>query len=567
MNKTLNINLGGFVFHIDENAYQQLERYLGQLKRQFASTQGGNEIITDIESRIAELFKERTQTREVITEKDVEEVIEIMGKPEDYLYEEEDASSANYAEMPRSKSRRIFRDPDNRIIAGVSSGVAAYFNIDPLWLRILFIVLFFSGPGIFIYLIMWLVIPKANTTAEKLQMRGEHVTIENIERSVKDGMQNVGASARKYGEQARNFDYRGTARNAGGFFSDLGTFLRDAFRLIFKVLFKIIGIALIIFGFILLIGILTSLFAGGATLAGSSYTPSELLDFIQISAASPSHYNWLVAGIILTIVAPVFLLFYLGIRIIFDVEPINSQTRSTLVLVTFVGIVMTIGSGVRFGLQFDDEASNQQDVPLTNGPNYYLDIANDSISENFMNGDYDFWMPLAEDKHAISKVYVDIRKSLNDQAYVQINRTARGRTYREAKSNARNIEYEFSAVDSVINIPSYTLLEGEDKFRDQEIYLVFYLPPGHSIYLDDRVTTFLDDVKNIQNEWDLNMGNQRWIMTERGLTCEGCLMPELQEEVEEEENEADTTAVDTARSVVQNKVVLKISNDSLTYEI
>jgi len=562
MNKTLTINLGGFVFHIDESAYHQLDRYLGQLKAQFAATQGGSEIIADIESRIAELFKERTQTREVITQQDVEEIIEIMGKPEDYLYEEqEESSSTAYTGFTRSKSRRIFRDPDNRVIGGVSAGVAAYFNIDPIWIRILFIVLFFTGPGIFIYLIMWLVIPKASTTAEKLQMRGEHVTIENIEKSVKDGLHNMGASARKYGEQARNFDYRETARHAGGFFTDLGNFLKDAFRLIFKVLFKLIGIIFIIFGFIILIGVLTSLFAGGVTLFASTYTPAELLDFVSISAANTSHYQWLVTGIVLTVVAPLFLLFYLGIRMIFNVEPLNSQTRSGLALMTFVGIIITIGSGIRFASEFDDTASNQQEIPLANGPNYYLNISNDSISESFLNGDYDYWMPLNSGTHAIAHLEVDIRQSLNEQAYVQVNRSANGRTYRDAKSNARNIDYEFSITDSIIDLPAYILLEDDERFRYQEIYLVFYLPPGHSIYIDDRVTTFLDDVKNIQNEWDLNMGNQRWLMTEKGLTCEGCLLPEMEQE------KMDSTGTDSVNQVVQSTGMLVIKNDSMTYEI
>ncbi|MGB0177807.1 MAG: PspC domain-containing protein, partial [Owenweeksia sp.] len=139
MNKTLNINLGGLIFHIDEDAYHILERYLTTLKRQFSTAEGGEEIIRDIEVRIAELFRERTtKAKEVISSADVEEVISIMGKPEDYLDSEEDgASGRSFEDTYYTPKKRIFRDPDDRILGGVASGLAAYFNIDPLWMRLL----------------------------------------------------------------------------------------------------------------------------------------------------------------------------------------------------------------------------------------------------------------------------------------------------------------------------------------------------------------------------------------------------------------------------------------------
>ena len=123
MNKTLNINLAGLIFHIDEDAFKQLERYLDTLKRQFRSTDGGNEIVSDIENRIAELFRERTSdSKEVISLEDVLEVIEIMGQPEDYMDPEEEPQASSTSNM-YTGSRRLLRDPDNKVIGGVSSGV------------------------------------------------------------------------------------------------------------------------------------------------------------------------------------------------------------------------------------------------------------------------------------------------------------------------------------------------------------------------------------------------------------------------------------------------------------
>lgn len=553
MNKTLNINLAGFVFHVDEDAYQHLDRYLRQLKNQFSGTQGGAEIIADIESRIAELFKEKTAEREVITKQDVEDVIAIMGKPEDFLLED-DIETEAYSSQAGRGGKRIFRDPDNRVIGGVSSGVAAYFNIDSIWIRLLFLVLFFSGPGIFIYLVMWLVIPKARTTAEKLQMRGQNVTIENIERSVKDGIHDVGKVARSYGQKARDYDYGRSAKNAGGFFNDLGNFLRDAFRLIFKVLFKIIGAIFIIFGFVLLISIISSLAMGGVTLVHTTYNPQELLSFMELITIDESHFNWIATGVILTVLAPLFLIFYFGIRLLFNVEPLNKQTRSGLALLTVVGIIMTIGSGVRLGAEFREEASNQREIPLGQEDHYFLDVSDDLISKRFVSGDYDFWLPLGEDKNAFSLLEVDIRQSNTGEAYASLIRYSNGSSARQAKSNARSIEYEILKKDSIIQLPAFYLLEGDDRFRAQHLEVILYLTPGQSIFIDDRITPYLDDVKNLQNTWDLDMGNQRWIMTERGLTCEDCEIP-----LEEAES-----ILETSESVqVDSLAADSLQNDSL----
>ncbi len=527
MNKTLTINLGGFIFHIDEDAYHQLENYLGQIKRQFATTQGGSEIIADIESRLAELFKERTSdAKEVITLSDIEEVINIMGKPEDYLYDDSDEpGDFAYTSQPYSGAKRIFRDGDNRIIGGVSSGVAAYFNIDALWIRLLFVVLFFSGPGIFIYLVMWLIIPMAKTTAEKLQMRGKSVNVSTIEQTIREEMQEVGENAKRFGEKARNFNYQRGGSQLGDFFSDLGNFLRDAFRLIFKFLFKLIGIIFLIFGFILLLAIITSIFAGGITLIHSTYSLAELMQLLRITAVNELHYNLIIGGAILSVIAPLFLLIYFGIRILFNIDPLNKGTRAALAFTTFIGLLLLIGSVARFGLEFDHEADTQVEQDLGERQHFYMTYTNDSISEAFIKGNDDFWKPLSDGNNAFDWVYIDVRKSNTDKAYIEISKEAHGRNNRDAKNTARSIQYQVEQRDSILYLPLYFILGPKETLRAQKVEIILYLPEGSSVYIDDRITPYLDDVKNLQNEWDLNMGNQRWIMTERGLSCEECEIP------------------------------------------
>jgi len=183
MKLTVNINLGGYAFNVDEDAYERLRQYLKTIEREFSGETSSAEIISDIEGRVAELFKMRlTPYKQVINMKDVEEVMEILGSPELIS----GSGSAESETRASSSSRRIYRDPDRRIFGGVCAGLAAYLNMDALIIRIIFAILILAGGfGILIYLVLWVVLPEARTTAQKLEMRGDPVNIENIKESVK----------------------------------------------------------------------------------------------------------------------------------------------------------------------------------------------------------------------------------------------------------------------------------------------------------------------------------------------------------------------------------------------
>jgi len=193
MKTTITINLGGIVFHIDDDAYEMLHNYLIAIEKQFSGEEERREVMSDIESRLSELFTEILgQKRDVIMKDDVSKIFEIMGEPEDFCDEETQKEEPKQKYRYQKTSKRLFRDPDNRILGGVCGGLGAYFNIDPIVFRILFIVLFFAGSvGFWIYIILWITIPEALTTAQKLEMRGEPITIENIKRAVRDEFENV----------------------------------------------------------------------------------------------------------------------------------------------------------------------------------------------------------------------------------------------------------------------------------------------------------------------------------------------------------------------------------------
>jgi phage shock protein PspC (stress-responsive transcriptional regulator) len=195
MKKTMTINLGGLVYHIDEDAYEILKDYLDRIKRELQGADSAEEIYNDIENRVAEIIGERLKnSRQVLGIPDVQRVIEIMGQPEDITGSEREDQTRS----KRKHYRRMYRDPDNRMIGGVCSGLAAYWNLDPTMVRIIFVIIgIFGMAGVLIYLILWVVLPEAETVAQKLEMRGEAVNLSSIADFMKEEFENVKRNFRK----------------------------------------------------------------------------------------------------------------------------------------------------------------------------------------------------------------------------------------------------------------------------------------------------------------------------------------------------------------------------------
>ncbi len=190
MKKTLTVNISGIVFHIDEDAYYRLSRYLEKISRHFEKETGRDEILAGIEERLADMFQEKKKfERQVITLEEVESAIAQLGEPSQISGDDkENRDNTDYEHVPK----RLFRDPDNKYIGGVCGGLGAYFQVDPMWIRLIFLLtLFIGGSGLIIYVILWIVIPRAVTTADRLSMRGEKVNLSNIEKSIKEDLRDI----------------------------------------------------------------------------------------------------------------------------------------------------------------------------------------------------------------------------------------------------------------------------------------------------------------------------------------------------------------------------------------
>jgi phage shock protein PspC (stress-responsive transcriptional regulator) len=197
MKKTFSVNLGNRVYNIDDDAYMRLREYLDRIESYFSDEKEREDIINDIETRLSELFSERlSASRQVITLADVDDAIRIMGDPGEIGGAK--GKSEPYSRNYQYRRRRLYRDPDNRVLGGVCGGLGAYLDIDPVILRVILVVLFFAfGIGLLVYLIMWIVVPEASTTAQKLEMRGDPVNASNIGNFIRDEFDSVKKSFKR----------------------------------------------------------------------------------------------------------------------------------------------------------------------------------------------------------------------------------------------------------------------------------------------------------------------------------------------------------------------------------
>lgn len=555
MKKTLTINLSGFIFHIDEDAYLKLESYLGALKQQFSQTTGGQEIVTDVEMRMAELFKERIgDSKEVINSGDVDAVIQILGRPEDYLQDDaESVEGQSYYDPKTSYRKKIHRDVDNRVIGGVSSGLAAYFNIDALWVRLLFVVLFFAWFGLLLYIILWIVVPAAKTTAEKLQMRGEPVTLSNIENFVKVEASGVQDSLHRVSGKASHYGAKG-----GNALGNLFSALFNLIKLILKFILKVIGFFLLFIGFITLTSLAAAFFVG-IDINDSHLTFSQMNDLLQSLALDRSVYNGLTLGFSLLVLGPLFLLIYYGVRILFGVESLNSNVRRGLALVSLAGFILLVVSGISLGNQLRYDADRSEEMLVPSGGTLVITPTLDSISEEFNYYHDDLEWRYINGKNYFGHVKLDIRQSSEEYSYLETQYEAQGSSRRNAKQNTQALNHKVQLDANTLSIaPYFTLEENRSPYRFQRIDMVLYLLPGDTVYLAEGTEGLIYDIPNLNDYFDPDMAGHHWTMTKYGLKCADCKdeprIIEPAEEMPEREDSEQEVIIEGDRIIIKEKM-------------
>lgn len=524
MNKIISISINGIIFNVDEHAYLTLKNYLDALKAHFTGTEGQEEILGDIEARIAEMLQERMKIkREVVTMEDVEAIMAAMGKPED-MGETEGAQQTGSTQNQTygsayTGSRRVFRNPDDKVLGGVCSGVANYFNIDPLILRLIFVVAFFGfGSGLLLYIILWIIIPLAKTPSEKLEMKGERVNVSNIEKTVKENLNDFKGRVNAWGEELKNTD----TNKLGNFLSSLANDFIRVLKPVLMILLKIVAVFLVIIAAVILFGLIVVLL--GSTGVIATQMPGFMYDIFN------TRNDMVMGGIGFTLLfgIPVIALLFYAIRIIFDIRYSNRWIGLSMVVAWLAGIGLVAFTSIRAINNFGKEETLVENVPLNPAPQniLYLDINKDAalkevnISYNIPNEKK--IMRVKVDKDELGDVRLDIQKSDNGKLELIKEYSAHGKSEKEARENASKIAYSFQQKDSQLIFDEIFDLEKGTKWRAQEVKLILKVPVGQTIVLKQGMEEIIYDIDNTTNTWDGKMIGYKWLMTEQGLTCQDC---------------------------------------------
>ncbi len=502
MKKTIKINLSGMAFTLDEDAYQLLKSYLDQISAYFKDLEGGDEIISDIESRFAEIFQARMEDkREVITIEDVQEVIEIMGQPEDIL-DGESVNGKEHSEQKyssRKQHRKYYRDPENAILGGVASGLAAYFGIEIWIMRVIWIILFIPVQLVgVLYIVLWIAVPKAETPAQRLEMRGEEVTVKNIEKKVKEEYQNVKENVNK-ARKSKEFE---KTRNV----------LDEIFHIIGRIIVVFLKIILIIVGISLIIAGLSALIALPVFFFGHSFSPFRIheIDFFSLKELSPFFMHpgtATIFGIALffTILIPLVALIYGGLKMILRFkanDKVIALSALVLWVISFLFLISTVffeGSNYAFSGPSSTTETEQLDAfasdTLYIKMNPYPDIPGfdggwyaDGDEERFTVSEY---------ATLHKKINMNIRTSDEDEFEVVLYRRTIGRRGLTTRLNIINMEYFWLQEENSLVLDPHFTIRKNYRSGTSGMEVTIFIPEGKYINLDANTKYFLDDVEGV----------------------------------------------------------------------
>jgi phage shock protein PspC (stress-responsive transcriptional regulator) len=529
MKKTVNINLAGTFFHIDEDAFAKLSRYLEAVKKSISDPVGGDEIIQDIEARIAELFSERLEINtQVISTRELDAIIKIMGQPEDYIMDEDAAqtnsATGNQTRGETTSNKQLFRDSDNKFIAGVCSGLSHYLGLEVIWVRLFWIFLSFvtTGFGVIAYLLFWILVPGAETTSEKLKMTGEPINISNIEKKFNEGYQKVS-------QNIKNVDYdkyeEKIKKGSATFFDSLGAILST----VFKIGIKFFGLLIVIAGLLGLISILIGMTVFGTF--GIYDTGVTGMDIYQLIDTTNTPI-WIVT-LIITLIAgiPLLLLFILGLKIMFpNIKSIGTPVKITLTIlwIAAISILVILGARQATDRAFENNFSTQ--TPLTINMQTPLKLSmynNDKYSfEAYRRSGLEI-KPDANGNKVLysSDIRLIVRSTDEKVGKIVLNKIASGKDYKQAKARAQAIDfnYNFNKNTNELILDGYFLTDITNKYRDQQIEVILYLPVNTKLIAATNTRSFHKNEPVYRDILILGDEEKTLLITLEGTQCLDCI--------------------------------------------
>jgi len=538
MKNTINISLGGIVFHIEEDAHQKLSAYLDAISKSMQGSEGQAEIMTDIEARIAEILQPKvTDFKQVISITDIEEVIGIMGNPEEFATgsaetkKEQTYSNTNERGRYQYGQRRIFRDPDDKVLGGVCSGIAYHFGVDPIWIRLGFgLSIFLGGFGFLLYILLLIIIPKALTAAEKLEMRGEPVDVNNIRKIIEEDMQDFKKKAQDFGNNVKNWKTRHHGQQFGKNFGDfLSSFFHGLGSLIggiVKGIFAFIGIILVIVLSCLLLTFAIALFTGINVLDIDSHS-GHSVHYSMHTLLSALSINWaertmLITGIFLFIGIPLLsLIIRFGRAITGRKRPFQWYTVSASILWTAAWIFIIIGvAKVSKYFKVSAHTSNEVRFMLPASANTLyvkMPTQNDEDEENISIGINSHSFYATDDSVFFGSPSICIGASADSNFHFILNKSGRGTNMTEANASANSIGYSFAQHDTVLQLSSYYQIAEGTPWRAQQLEGVLQIPLNKTIDMPEGIDHLICPAVHHKHH---HLGGHKWLMTAQGLQAD-----------------------------------------------
>ncbi|MDM1063327.1 PspC domain-containing protein [Empedobacter falsenii] len=488
MDKTVSISIGGFSFVLDEIAYNKLKTYLQDVKTSLRGTEGVEDIIEDVEIRISELFRERLKFREVVNEDDINFVIATMGHPDQYKVEEDEEnektstnSSYNYSSNNQSyggqqtSAKRLYRDPDDTIVTGLSAGLAHYMGVDPWFVRSIWLVLgvlgiFTAGVSFFLvvfcYFILLIFVPKAKTTSEKLQMYGQPANIDTLKKNVEQASEAVVSGSK-----------------------ELSNKLGGAFGVFGRILLWFIGFIILSSGIGLIIGGFFFFFTTWTEM------PTELFGYL-VEEEWMSMAAKIFGGILMVI--PGVLLTILGVKCFWNKVKVSKAVIFGSIALWFVALFAIIGISVSTASKFRNSVEMTQEksyvIPSDTLQVYFRENNEGNLKFKTFN---DLDQLIDADGNLIIPIddIFEIEESTDDKLHVQVTYSSKGGSKEEAKRNLEAIRYNYELNGNKLYLDEFIKIPKDGKFRNQTVDIKLYVPKNKLIHTNntDRMTIINND--------------------------------------------------------------------------
>ncbi len=592
MKKNISINISGIIFHIEEDGYDQLKEYLESINRYFSTFDDSLEIIADIETRIAEIFLSKLKEggKQVIAIEDVEELIATMGSIKDFQAAEEESNYPTPVEEEKESekeqegeplfSKKLYRDNNRKLLAGVLAGIAYYFNIDPLWIRLLYVLLFFgisilpsiagflfiayivmwivipasdelkeekkikkmyrdpdgkvlggvasgiaayfgvdvviirllffaaifiAGTGLILYIILWIILPEAKTLTDKMEMQGQPVTLSNIESNIKksfnvdDGEENIFVKILLFPFRLIAALFEFLSRALGPFMS----FLVEAFRVLVGIVLAIIGISGVL-GVLIAGGVVIGLFAGG-DLSIMYPIPFEIIK--NDLTLLPS------IALMMALIIPFFFLAILGFMVLMKRKVLNTKAAWSILAIWLISVIVLSFTVPPYINNFRENAR----YTTVNRYELYDKIAVFKFND------------IGQDE--FDMVSLRIRSQEDTVIKLEQEYYATGKSRNDASENAKMIEYGLNVQDSIFTFDSNIRFKDDARFRNQELEMTLYLPEGQKFMIDEDMKYIIGSFMYREGYSNRDMNGNIFEFENERLKCITC-PEELQEEDE-----------------------------------